>query len=221
MFPEHPFTIWGTHCGNCGNVCSILQNAHHPWNCTPFTVKLKCSTCGHDVTIDQKAAEAFYNHKILTRFEGLFGYVVDLGCGGGFLSRFLLQNKNIKRIDGLDRDPDCLKATEDLAASDQRFNFTRTELRRLNALYDKNSTDFIVSRDVFMFIDDTEQYFDDVSSIATRGVRQMGWYMTDNHRMKNGLQPQKIAEAYQKRGWQVSLEYLDWYKSGYFIKTWH
>lgn len=37
--------------------------------------------------------------------------------------------------------------------------------------------------------------------------------------MKNKLEPQQIAYEYIKRGWKVELEYLNWYKSGYFINA--
>ena len=35
--------------------------------------------------------------------------------------------------------------------------------------------------------------------------------------MTDDSQTQK--NEYEKRGWKVSLEYLDWYKYGYFIKA--
>ena len=37
--------------------------------------------------------------------------------------------------------------------------------------------------------------------------------------MKNKLTPQQIKNEYTKRGWIVESEYLDWYKSGYFINA--
>lgn len=70
-----------------------------------------------------------------------------------------------------------------------------------------------------MFIEDTERYFKDITGIVNKGIRQMGWYQKDNSRMKNKLVPEQIADEYIKRGWKVELEYLDWYKSGYFINA--
>lgn len=37
--------------------------------------------------------------------------------------------------------------------------------------------------------------------------------------MKNKLTPHQIANEYSKRGWNVELKYLDWYKYGYFINA--
>ncbi|MEG1142227.1 MAG: hypothetical protein RSE41_07265 [Clostridia bacterium] len=70
-----------------------------------------------------------------------------------------------------------------------------------------------------MFIEDTDQYFNDVSKIVNKGIRHMGWYFENNKRINNKLTPQQIKQEYSKRGWIVELEYLDWYKSGYFINA--
>ncbi|MEG1142228.1 MAG: hypothetical protein RSE41_07270 [Clostridia bacterium] len=89
MFREHNFVIWGTYC-KCGNDCSILQNKHHPWDDTQFSIKLKCNVCNSDVVVDKNSAKIFYNNKIYSYFRNLYGEIVDLGCGGGFLSRYLI-----------------------------------------------------------------------------------------------------------------------------------
>ncbi len=70
-----------------------------------------------------------------------------------------------------------------------------------------------------MFIEDTKKYFDDITYIVSKGIRQIGWYVSNNMRMKNNLKPNQIVEELEKRNWDVKLEALDWYKSGYFIKA--
>lgn len=85
-----------------------------------------------------------------------------------------------------------------------------------NKLAEAGAFDYLVSRDVFMFIEDTEQYFNDVTHLIHKGIYQMGWYITNHTRMKNTLKPDETAK---ENGWQVEIEYLDWYKSGYFIKA--
>lgn len=101
MFKEHKFIIWGTEC-ECGNECSILQNEHHPWDNIDFTVKLKCSLCKNEVVIDREKAEEFYNRRIYSYYDDINGTVIDLGCGGGFLSRYLLKNNYVNEIYGID-----------------------------------------------------------------------------------------------------------------------
>ncbi len=92
MFKEHRFVIWGTRC-QCGCECGILQNQHHPWINTEFIVKLICPACGREVSIDKNSAETFYNKKIYSYFNDLYGTVVDFGCGDSFLSRYLIRQK--------------------------------------------------------------------------------------------------------------------------------
>lgn len=218
MFKEHRFTIWGTYC-KCGCECSILQNEHHPWIDTEFTIKLKCPLCGNEVTIDKNSAEAFYNNKIYSYYNGLYGKVIDLGCGNGFLSRYLINQSKIDKVYGLDIDVNCINELADIMKKENKFKYFNCDIRNINNIFKPNSIDFLVSRDVFMFIEDTDRYFDNITEIINKGIRQIGWYIEDNTRMKNKLVPHQIAEEYTKRGWVVELKYLDWYKSGYFISA--
>lgn len=216
-FKEHNFTIWGTYCNKCKTQCSILQNEHHPWENTRFTVKLRCKSCNSEVVIDKDRAEEFYNNKIYSYFNGVYGKAIDLGCGGGFLSRYLLSQSSIERVYGLDMDKGCSKELADIIDKQRKFKFINCDIHNIGSVFKPNSIDFLVSRDVFMFIQDTNQYFDDVTKIVNKVIMQMGWYVENNNRMKNKLLPEQIAEEYIKRGWIVKLEFLDWYKSGYFI----
>lgn len=218
MFREHNFNIWGTYC-ECGNDCSILQNKHHPWDDTNFTTKLKCSVCGNELVVDKKNAQIFYDNKIFSYFNNIYGTVIDLGCGGGFLSRYLICQHSVDRVLGLDIDKDCIDELSDIVGQNEKFEFIEYDGQNLRRLFNEDSIEFMVSRDVFMFIEDTDQYFDDVSKIVKKGIRHMGWYSENNEKMKNKLTPQQIKNEYTKRGWIVESEYLDWYKSGYFINA--
>lgn len=218
MFKEHNFVVWGTHC-KCGNECSILQNQYHPWIDTTFAIKLKCSFCGNEVIVDRKCAEAFYNNKIYSYYNGLYGKVIDLGCGDGFLSRYILNQNGVDKVYGVDVDTECITDLADIINGQNQFEFINTDINNIGSRFCSSSVDFLVSRDVFMFVEDTERYFDDISRIVSKGVKQMGWYMKDNDRMKNKLETRQIADEYEKRGWTVDIEYLDWYKCGYFINA--
>lgn len=143
---------------------------------------------------------------------------MDLGCGGGFLSRNLIKHDKVTKVYGLDIDLDSEIDLKDII-DNPKFNFIHRDIDNINAIFQKGSIDYLVSRDVFMFIENTQKYFDDVTNIVTSEIKQMGWYIEGNMRMKNKLLPEQIAEEYIKRGWEVELEYLDWYKSGYFINA--
>jgi len=158
------------------------------------------------------------NEKIYSYYNNLEGSILDLGCGGGFLSRNLIKNNKITKVYGLDIDLESEIDLKDIIEN-PRFNFIHSDIDNINAIFQKRSIDYLVSRDVFMFIENTQKYFDDVTNIVTSGIKHMGWYIEGNKRMKNNLLPEQIAEEYIKRGWEVELEYLDWYKSGYFINA--
>ncbi|MET1247727.1 class I SAM-dependent methyltransferase [Sporolactobacillus sp. STCC-11] len=168
--------------------------------------------------MDQKAAEDYYNQRIYSYFQTIHGTVLDLGCGGGFLSRFMLANNPVTKVYGLDRGEECANELADLTKNG-KFQFIQADVSHLNNLFAERSLDFLVSRDVFMFISNTDRYFNDVTKLVNCGIRQMGWFMKDSRRMKNHLRPEQIAHEYRQRGWTVHLESLDWYKSGYFIRA--
>lgn len=218
MFKEHDFIVWGTYC-KCGHECSILQNKCHPWDESSFTIKLKCPSCNKDVTIDNKSAALFYDKKIHSYFNNVSGTVIDLGCGGGFLSGHILTQTNIEKVYGIDVDIDCENEISDLIEDHSNFKFINSDIKSLDSLFPTNSIDFLVSRDVFMFIEDTDAYFNALSKLVTKGIKQLGWYIEGNKRMKNNLTPDEIAKEYEKYDFKVELEYLDWYKSGYFINA--
>lgn len=218
MFQEHTNTIWGTYC-DCGSQCSILQSDYHPWDDGEFIVKLRCDTCNKEIIVNKDIAKAFYDKKIYSYFKNLHGTVVDLGCGGGFLSRYLLKNRKVKNIYGLDLDFQCNDELSDIIQLNPKFQFFCADAREIEDIFYGSTVDFLVSRDVFMFIENTKKYFDDVTSLTKKGIKHMGWYMEKNQKMKNKLLPEQIADEYRHRGWTVDLEYLDWYKSGYFINA--
>lgn len=163
-------------------------------------------------------AAAFYDEKILSYFAGVYGKVLDLGCGGGFLSRALLEENAIDKIYGLDIDEQCTDELKDIMISN-KFQFIKVDISALGEVFGDRNVDFLVSRDVFMFIEDTDKYFEAITKIVSKEIRQMGWYQGSNNRMKNNLTPDKIVEEYNKRGWTTEIEYLDWYKAGYFIRA--
>jgi len=218
LFKEHNYVIWGDFC-TCGNECFILQNKFHPWDDVDFKIQIKCPACGKGIDIDKDKASKFYNQKILSYFSNVDGDVIDLGCGGGFLSSFLVDIENVKRIYAVDCDEDCGEDIEKISDRENKITFSKMDVINLDKHFKDKNIDYIVSRDVFMFVEDTDKYFDDITRIVQKGIRQMGWYMSSNKRMKNNLLPEQIADELLKRNWDVKIEYLNWYKSGYFIEA--
>ncbi|WP_373899402.1 class I SAM-dependent methyltransferase [Haloimpatiens sp. FM7315] len=271
MFKEHNYVAWGDIC-SCGSEVYVLQNKYHPWEDVDFKIKIKCRNCGKSLEVDKSKAENFYNRKILSYFKDVEGTVIDLGCGSGFLSEYLLENNNVKKIYAIDNDIESKKFIDELNLANRlncanelncrdisncedksdfdsrldwknksnlsdrcnfadklhlrdksnnkdKITFLHMDICDLGKCFENKKVDYIVSRDVFMFVDDTERYFQDVNKVVSKGVRQMGWYIGENKRMRNKLTPEEIKEKLINRDWKVYLEDLDWYKSGYFIRA--
>ncbi len=219
VFKEHKYKIWGDYC-ECGSECYVLQNKFHPWtDDADLMIKMNCPNCKQIIEIDKSKAEKFYDQKIHFYFNDLEGDVIDLGCGAGFLSEYLVEKDAVSKIYALDNDESCIEDLNDINDIENKIEFLNTDICNLREHFKLESIDYVVSRDVFMFIEDTDKYFDDITEIVKKGIKQMGWFVSGNERMKNNLLPDQIAEELKKRGWKVKIEYLDWYASGYFIEA--
>ncbi len=214
-FIQHSNIVWGNKC-NCGNNIDILQNQFHPWDTeTNFKITIKCSNCGIINTISQKEASNYYNNKIYEIYDEISGNIIDLGCGGGFLSS-LAKQKGCHVL-GIDID----KKSSDLIGTNLDI-FENLDINSLNinSLEKKYITkyNYIIHRDVFMFISNTENYFKQIKNVG-KGVIHVGWFVKNNKRMKNLLTPDQILQKYLEAGFKASIEYLEWYASGYVIKA--
>lgn len=225
MFLEHDFVVWGTLC-DCGRDVAVLQNKVFPWSESDFQIKMICPACGKMVVVDQGRASDYYSRKILAMYDDVRGTVLDLGCGGGFLTEYVAAKKEVTRVLAIDPDPEYAEEIGKIPDPEGKITFRVADASVLGDLAGAGkawagagipSIDYLIHRDVFMFIDDPERYFDDVTSIVRRGIRHVGWFMSDNARMKNTMQPQQILSEMEKRGWRAQLHILDWYKCGYFI----
>lgn len=197
----------------------MLQNSAHPWIANDLIIRVDCPGCGKLVDIDQAAAAHYYDRRIQGYFSDVHGEVLDLGCGDGFLTRFLAAKPGVTRIYAADPDGNCAEPIGAIAAGYPAVSFENLDAGRLGERFSPGSLDFVVHRDVFMFIPDPDRYFDDITRIVRRGIRHMGWYVTGNERMHNRLRPEEIVNELRRRGWKADMQGLDWYKCGYFIRA--
>lgn len=218
MFKEHDFIIWGTSC-ECGNNVSILQNKHHPWLDKDFKIKLKCENCKKKISIDYQKAAKYYNDKVLSFFSDVKGTVIDLGCGNGFLTSYLNKIPQINKIFAIDIDKNVQNSIQNIDKNKQKIEFLKISADELKNYFKSNEVDFLVSRDVFMFIEKPNEFLNQVTNILRKGIRQMGWFIKENKRMKNIMNPDSIRKTLLEKNWLVEQYNLDWYKSGYFIKA--
>ena len=99
--------IWGCKC-NCGNEVFDYFD-EHPWCNDRNIMKLvACSKCGVINKIDCLKAEKFYNEKVLNCFSDIYGNVLEIGCGGGFVSEYVINLKNVNYLATLDIDDESI-----------------------------------------------------------------------------------------------------------------
>lgn len=215
---KNNFIIWGDIC-DCGNECSILQNKVHPWDNSNFIIRIQCPECGNIVEINNDKAGKFYNQKILGYFNNVKGTIIDLGCGGGFLTSYIVKIEDVLKVYSIDKDKSCKEDIEAIDDKSNKIEFLNMDIINLTNQFESKSIDYIICRDVFMFIDITSKFFDNASEIVRKGIKIMGWYMPSNERIHNRLHPDDICKEFNNRGWKTRLEYLNWYKYGYFISA--
>lgn len=216
-FQEHRNIIWGKKCENCGHDVYLLQQDYHPWGDKEFAPLVTCPKCQQKQIINKEQAAIYYSRKIYSFFDIPDGVVLDLGCGGGFLSSKLIQNSKITKIFAVDYDQNVQKSIESIKSPKIKFINQDADHLENNKLI--SNVDYLVHRDLFMFISNTENYFNYVRKSVSKSVYHMGWFIRGSERMKNQLLPEEIKEKYLEKGFEVSIKYPDWYSCGYFIRA--
>jgi hypothetical protein len=212
---QHGNVVWGTRC-ECGHDCEVLTDRHHPWDETDLVMHLNCPGCGREHGVDREKAATHYENRIFSHFRKVRGSVLDLGCGGGLLSRYLLGQDGVSRVHGLDCDEECREQLADLLADD-RFRFWHLDVADLGRAFSETPVDHVVGRDILMFVEDLDRLVLDVTSVARKGLCFMGWFAAENPRIRNRVPPEEIAEMLAAAGWSCRLDLLDWYSSGYLL----
>lgn len=217
MFLEHTNVVWGTHCP-CGQEVFSLQEKLHPWDEGDAFLTLPCPACKTLVRVSQPLAKDYYNQRIYSLFADVKGVVLDLGCGGGFISQFLLSLPQVSRVIALDSDPGCREALTPLAVHG-RLEFILADVADLGVALAGTQVDYAVSRDLFMFVEDVPEFLAQLSRLTRSGLRQMAWYAPQVPRMKNKVHPHQLPGILANLGWQATVTGLNWYKYGYFLKA--
>lgn len=207
--------IWGTKCTFCGNDVFILQEENHPWFATNTVHKVKCEVCETVNCINQREAERFYNSRIYEQYEHISGNVVDIGCGGGLITNYLDTKKEVDNIYAIDSD---YVSKDSLNLSD-KIHFIHGNVEGIDKLLDGISIDYMVSRDVVMYIENLPLCIQKASHIVQKGMVIVGWYNPTLSRVKNDVHPEEIKTMLTGQGFEVEYKELNWYKWGYKINA--
>lgn len=200
--------IWGCLC-ECGNEAFDYFD-EHPW-CEENIIKVvKCSKCGKIQKINCSQAEKFYNNKIFECFKDLYGSVLEIGCGGGLVSEYVSSLENVKYLATVDIDEESVSQVSNKHYKLDLNNFDES-------IFDAKF-DFVICRDVLMYLDDIEYTFNKLSKISNK-VILLNWHDINHKNCLNKTEPLKILEILKKYYNNLVIEYPYFYKKGYLIKS--
>ena len=199
--------VWGTNCYECHNEVFLLQDKYHPWNKSDVNLEVICQNCKTPIIINQDMASEFYTNKILDLFKDISGSIIDVGCGGGLLSNYFHSKNNL--VSAIDIDKECEKELVD------GINFILDSAENIKNHFPNNAVDYIIGRDILMFINNIEEFILNCYQIAKKGIIFVGWYDLDHDKMVNKTNPFDFFKLIPKDSFII--EELDWYKNGYVI----
>jgi SAM-dependent methyltransferase len=199
--------IWGTVC-DCDNDVYTFAN-EHPWMDVDVFYDVKCDKCNKLHKINKDMAATFYENKIYGLFKEVKGSVLELGSGGGFITKYLSTKSDVDNILAIDIDDESNEYATEYIHGD------------LNKFKDFNITkrfDYVVCRDVFMYLDDLDELFHEISKISSK-LLFLNWYNPYHKNCHNKTNPVEIFELLKKYYKDIEIVYPPFYKWGYLIRS--
>lgn len=99
--------------------------------------------------------------------------------------------------------------------SDKHF---KLDLNSFDEYIFKIKFDFIICRDVLMYLKDIDYTFSKLSRISDKIVL-LNWYDVDHKNCFNNTPPLGVLKTLKKYYKHLTIEYPYFYKKGYLIKT--
>ena len=197
--------MWAKICA-CGNLVSITTKDSPFLLSNNITKRKKCNNCGKYLSITTKDAYNYVLNQISNTFKNISGNVLEIGCGGGFLTKQLKNNKSIKQLIVCDCEAENLP------------NFVQIDLNNFNEKIFNMHFDYIVCKDVLMYLKNIDYTFNKLSKISTN-ICLLNWYNKSHKNCINKTEPQNILNILSKYYNNLELIYPQYYKYGYIIKT--
>ena len=201
--------VWGTIC-ECSNEVYTFKD-EHPWNGDEEIIEtLTCDKCGKVHDINCFKASEFLENKIYECFKNASGNVLEIGCGGGLVTNCLKNNDKVKYLVTLDCDDESVSEISD--------KHIKMDLNHLDMSKFGIEFDYVVCRDVLMYLNDIEYTLKELSKISKK-VILLNWYNVNHKNCINKTEPVKILEIASKYYDNLELVYPWFYKNGYIIRT--
>ena len=138
---------------------------------------------------------------------------LEIGCGGGFLTKALIDNKNITKIVAVDKD-DVLREN---IKNNKKLSFVKLDLDYLDETIFKQKFDYVVCKDVLMQLKDCDIVIKKLSRVA-KNMILLNWF-NKNHKncFNKNAGPIKVKRALQKHYRHVILSYPKLYNWCYLL----
>lgn len=199
--------IWGTMC-DCGNEVSTLTN-EHPWMDVDVFYDVKCEKCGKVHRITKDMAATFYENKIYDLFKDVKGNVLELGSGGGFITKYLSTKSDVDNILAIDIDDE---------SNEYATEYIHGDINKFKELGVTKRFDYVVCRDVFMYLDNLDELFYEISKKSSK-LLFLNWYNPNHKNCHNKTNPIEIFEMLSKYYKDIEIVYPPFYKWGYLIRS--
>ena len=199
--------VWGTIC-ECGNKVFGFVN-EHPWMEVDAEYKVTCLKCNKKHLINRKMATKYYEDIVLDVFKDVKGRVLELGSGGGFVTKYLASKEDISYVMAIDIDDDSNEFAD---------KYVKWDINKVDELDISEEFDYVVCRDVFMYLDNLEHIFSNLAKISSKIVF-LNWYNPNHKNCHNKTLPIEIFNCLKKYYHDVELSYPTFYKCGYLIRS--
>lgn len=206
--------IWGKECECGNNVFAFFDE--HPWKEEVISKNLVCSKCKKNISINNEEASEYYNNLIFKCYDEVKGNVLEIGCGGGLLTSYLANKKEVNQVVAIDND--LSKDEEEYINSLNVNKFIKLDLDNFDENIFNMHFDYVICRDVLMYLDNIDYTFKKLSKISDK-IILLNWHNPNHKNCINKTKPKDIFKIMKKYYKNIEISYPFFYKYGYLIKT--